>query len=279
MGARIAVRRHGSGGPLVLVLHGGPGAPGSAAGLARGLARLGYLVDEPLQRASGGEPLTVARHVEDLREVVDASCAARPATLVGWSWGAMLALCFAAAHPSRAGLLVLVGCGTWDEEARAELRRRRAARLSPAQRDEMRELERRLAAAGDDERDEVLARLGALLSQGEDDAQPGEAGDPDEPGEPVVADAKAFEETWNDLVRLQREGVYPAAFAAIDARVVMVHGTRDDHPGEMVRASLAPFVRRLEYVPLEGCGHEPWREGACRERLFKALRAALPPPA
>jgi len=276
MSPPIEVRRHGSGGPLVLVLHGGPGAPGSAAGLARGLARHGYRVDEPLQRGSGGGPLSVARHVADLREVVDASTPGRPATLVGWSWGAMLALCFAAAHPSRAGLLVLVGCGTWDEGARAELRRRRAARLSPARREEVRELERRLATAGGDARDAALARLGALLSEGEDDARPGE---PAKPDEPVAVDAKAFEETWNDLVRLQHEGVYPAAFAAIDARVVMLHGTRDDHPGEMVRASLAPFLRRLEYVPLEGCGHEPWRERACRERFFTALLEALPPPA
>lgn len=73
---------------MVLVLHGGPGAPGSAAGLARALAGTFHVI-EPLQRRSGGPSLTVARHVADLAQVV-ARCEEPPA-LVGHSWGAMLA--------------------------------------------------------------------------------------------------------------------------------------------------------------------------------------------
>ena len=73
---------------------------------------------EPHQRRSAGEPLTVAIHVADLHDLVD-----EPPTLVGHSWGAMLALCYAAEHP--VDRLVLIGCGTFDETARAELIRSR----------------------------------------------------------------------------------------------------------------------------------------------------------
>ena len=101
----IQVRRYGSTGPMVVVLHGGPGAPGSAACLAEALAK-DFLVLEPLQRRSGLVPLTVSQHVEDLKAV-----APEPAILIGCSWGAMLGLSFAARYPEQVPDLVLVGCG------------------------------------------------------------------------------------------------------------------------------------------------------------------------
>src|SRR5690349_16643701 len=125
----IEVRRWGGerggreGGQSVVVLHGGPGAPGSAAGLARALAPFFHVL-EPLQRRAGSVPLTVARHVEDL-----AAVAPEPATLVGWSWGAMLGLSFAARYPSRVSRLVLVCCGTYDVASRALLRQTLDRRL------------------------------------------------------------------------------------------------------------------------------------------------------
>ena len=72
-GTAIQVREYGTSGPMVLVLHGGPGAPGGMAPLARRLAD-SVRVLEPLQRGSGGEPLTVARHVADLHELVESRC-------------------------------------------------------------------------------------------------------------------------------------------------------------------------------------------------------------
>jgi pimeloyl-ACP methyl ester carboxylesterase len=81
----IQVRTYpGNAGPVVVV-HGGPGAPGSLGALAVDLAP-DFEVWEPLQRCSGEVELTVDRHVDDLRDV-----APRPATIVGHSWGAMRA--------------------------------------------------------------------------------------------------------------------------------------------------------------------------------------------
>src|SRR5437870_1846151 len=109
----IAVRYHGASGPVLVVLHGGPAAPGSVSALASALAD-GFRVLEPFQRRSGEVPLTVAQHVADLAAAVDA-----PATVIGWSWGAMLGLAFAAAHPELVRALVLIGCATFDAASRA----------------------------------------------------------------------------------------------------------------------------------------------------------------
>jgi pimeloyl-ACP methyl ester carboxylesterase len=90
-----------------------------------------------------------------------------------------------------------------------------------------------------------------------------------------TCDARAFDETWNDMVRLQEAGVYPAAFAAIDVPVLMLHGAVDPHPGEMVHATLRKFIPHLEYREWERCGHFPWLERFVRDEFFTVLREWL----
>ena len=86
---------------------------GNMASLAQQMADE-FAVIEPLQRPSGEEPLTVAIHVGDLHEVVQTlGNDAKPA-LVGSSWGAMLALVYAARYPTAVASLALVGIGTFD---------------------------------------------------------------------------------------------------------------------------------------------------------------------
>jgi len=120
--AMIEVRSYGTSGPWVVLLHGGPAAPGYLEPVATRLADT-FRVLEPLQRASGAERLTVARHVEDLHHVVVARCEGVQPALVGHSWGAMLALAFAATYPGSSGPLVLIGCGSFDPASRATMQR------------------------------------------------------------------------------------------------------------------------------------------------------------
>ena len=90
-------------------------------------------------------------------------------------------------------------------------------------------------------------------------------------------DARAHDETWDDMLRLQREGVYPAAFAAIRSPVIMLHGAVDPHPGRMIFASLKPYIPQLEYREWDRCGHYPWLEKAAREEFFAELKEWLSP--
>lgn len=95
---------------------------GDVAPIAKGLSG-SFQAVEPWQRGSGSEPLTVGRHIADLHELTTDLCDGSPPALVGHSWGAMLALCYAAEHPSMAGPIVLVGCGTFDQSARSRMQR------------------------------------------------------------------------------------------------------------------------------------------------------------
>jgi pimeloyl-ACP methyl ester carboxylesterase len=100
---------------MMYLLHGGSGTNSGLESLAEEFG-----AQTPLQRCSGGEPQTVARHVVDERVLVSAS-----PVLVGHLGSAMLALCYAAEHPAEC--LLLVNCGTFDEASRAEFVRRREA--------------------------------------------------------------------------------------------------------------------------------------------------------
>jgi pimeloyl-ACP methyl ester carboxylesterase len=262
-GTAIQSREYGTSEPMVLVLHGGPGAPGGMAPVARGLAD-SFRVLEPLQRGSGSKPLTVARHVADLHELVESRCGgARPA-LVGHSWGAMLALAYAAAYPGSVSSLVLIGCGTFDPAARARLRAICEGRMDDGLR---RRLERLPEEFPDpDERLRVMGNLILPLYSYELVTTDQEV---------EACDARAHRETWEDMVRLQEEGVYPTAFSAIDVPVLMLHGAFDPHPGRMIRESLEPHLPQLEYREWERCGHYPWLEKAVRDEFFAVLREWL----
>ncbi len=231
------------------------------APVARGLASSCRVV-EPFQRGSSDERLTVARHVADLHEVINFYAECRHPVLLGASWGAMLALAYAATHPSSTGPLILVGCGTFDLAARAELQKNIAERMND-------EIRARLKCTDQLDQDERLkASAEAMMPIYSYDVRAS-------PHEEDKVDARAHHETWDDMVRLQAEGIYPAAFATIKVPILMVHGTFDPHPGRLIFAGLRPYLPQLEYRELERCGHYPWLERAAAWAFFALVREWL----
>jgi len=253
----VRVREYGVPGAsgTVLALHGGPGAPGHMAPVARGLAPR-FRVLEPFQRGSADGPTSVAGHVDDLERLIDTRCADETPALVGSSWGAMLALAHAAAHPRRRTPLVLIGCGTFDRAAREVFRANLDARGVSTLRPE---------GPGDEDLAAFARRLAPAYSH---DLLTDEL-------ELEPCDARANRDTWDDMLRLQDEGVYPSALASITAPVLMLHGAVDPHPGPLVRDSLLPWLPQLEYRELERCGHYPWLERGARDEFFALLREWL----
>ncbi len=245
--------------PALAVLHGGPGAPGYMAPVARELSDRFHVL-EPLQRPSGGEPLSVALHLADLRETLAAHDALL-APLVGSSWGAMLALAYAAEQAS--GPLALLGCGTFDPAARARMVELREGKTDEALRARLSELD-----AIEDPDARLSAKAEAILPRDSYELLTRDQ-------ELVGCDARSNRESWSDMTRLQAEGVYPAAFARIEVPVLMLHGDHDPHPGRLIRDSLTPHLPQLEYVEFERCGHYLWLERHAREPLFARLRAWL----
>ncbi len=257
------IRTFGKNGPVVIVLHGGPGAYGGSDTLARELSRT-FRTLAPRQRESGAVGLSVGIHVKDLKDLVETIAPNQPPALVGESWGAMLALAFAAEYPALTRCIALMGCGTFTEEARGELTCTR-----------LRRIREHIAKHPEYKEDLNLPDMDRILKWHEMTDTYERIDLPAAQRSPREFDRKAFEETWNDMMHLQSEGVYPQAFAAVSCPVVMIHGEYDPHPGAKTARRLRSYIPHLEYRELQRCGHEPSVEKYARTEFYDFLESWL----
>lgn len=261
-GAAGGFRRYGSAPFRLAVLHGGPGAAGEMAPVARELSRFCGVL-EPLQGAG-----SVAGQVGELSAVL-AEHAAFPVTLVGHSWGAWLAVLFAAEHSSLVGKLVLVGSGPFEARYAAGILDTRLQRLPEGRRLQARALIEALDQAGGDAPD-LCDRLGRILSTTDQfDALPNLAEDA------VDFRPDIFRSVWPEAGALRESGELLRAARALRCPVTAIHGDYDAHPAEGVREPLSRAVADFRFVLLTGCGHAPWRERAAREAFFRVLRREI----
>jgi pimeloyl-ACP methyl ester carboxylesterase len=216
---------------------------------------------EVLQRRGENGGLSVSRHMADLRDCIAEYGAGEPALIVGHSWGAMLAMAYGAAHPETLAGLMLIGSGTFDKASRQRLAELRQDRLGESGRAAM----ARLKASSLSATDRMKRSAGLLFKADSHDLA--------EIGTPVSAfDVEGHDASWDDMMRLQSDGTYPAAYAAITCPVLMLHGEQDPHPGDMIRDSLTPYVPQMDYVELDQCGHYPWLERHARDRFYTVVR-------
>jgi proline iminopeptidase len=134
---RLFARWVGDTDPVIVTLHGGPGASQDYLRPQFDLLATGRTLLYYDQRGGGQSPapskapLDSRAQVADLAAIVRAESRPVPATLLGFSWGASLALLFALEHPELVARLALIGPGpAWPGARRryeAEFERRQAA--------------------------------------------------------------------------------------------------------------------------------------------------------
>lgn len=247
---------------MVYVLHGGPAAIGQAAPIAEGLSQ-DFRAIEPFQRGSGIEPLTVDCHIKDLDYLIDSKIDTQKPFIIGHSWGAMLALAYASSHPDKVHALILVGCGTFNIESRNRMNKVLSERLG----EETQKLLNNFESKYPDPIKRLHVRFD-LINKAYD-FSPLETTNYESITESY--DIKAHTETWNDMIRLQENGTYPNAFSIIKVPVLMLHGSYDPHPGSMIYDSLKPYIKNMEYIELDKCGHYPWKEKYAKSKFFSLM--------
>jgi pimeloyl-ACP methyl ester carboxylesterase len=249
----------------VAVIHGGPGACGEMAPVARELApRFGVL--EPIQTAT-----TLDGQVAELRGVLE-SHGDVPLTLVGFSWGAWLSFILAAHHPTLVKKLILVGSGPFEEKYVAGLREARMSRLSPAERTEFEGVVRSLSEPATSGKDRLLARLDALAAK-TDQYDPIQ----EEHAEADALDVQGdiFQGVWNEAAELRRSGRLLALADQIRCPMVAIHGDYDPHPAQGVQGPLSGRLESFRFILLQQCGHKPWVERQARAEFYRILEGEL----
>ena len=259
-------REHGAPPFSTLVLHGGPGAAGSAHGLARDVHQLldgsgGVL--EPYSRA-----LSLDEQLSGLSLLIKEHCRG-PVPLVGHSFGAMLGLVLTAREPQRVSRLILVGSGVFEDRYAELIMQTRLSRLSPSEQEEARLLLKRIAEAGATDLD--LSRFGCLMSlaDGFDLIEGTDS--------PTHCDLAVFQAVWPEMAALRTSGKLLGLASQVQCPVLAVHGLYDSHPIKGVCEPLSRTVKDFRCTGLEKCGHEPWRERMARDRFLAILRQELAP--
>lgn len=93
----------------VAVLHGGPGAAGEMALVAKELSTICGIL-EPFQTEK-----SIEGQLQELKSLLEKQ-AVFPIVLAGFSWGAWLALIFASRYPELVKKLILIGSGPFEEK-------------------------------------------------------------------------------------------------------------------------------------------------------------------
>jgi proline iminopeptidase len=270
-GATLWTVSRGAGIPAVLC-HGGPGLSdnlGPVAAMVDDLA----LVHRYDQRGSGRSrssgPFDVDSFVADL-DALRRHWGHERWLAGGHSWGANLALFYALQHPDRTlGVIYLAGTGLrwgWQDDAQ----RRRVARLTAEERDELAQLQERLGTG-----DALATERFLRLIWTTDFADRERAGVLDrQPLYEFPRDEAVFAAVSESYKRVLDSGVEDQV-RQLDAPVLVVHGAHDTEPARARRvAELAPAGR---WVELEHSAHSPWLEEpvALRDTLREFI-GALP---
>jgi len=259
------VRKYGNPPFRVAVLHGGPGAPGYMALVARELAQVTGIV-EPLQTMNSLEG-----QISELRAQL-AEHADIPVALIGSSWGAVLALILTAREERLVRKLILVGSAVFDAFHSSQIEARRMSRLDTGkqQRYETLKVELKMAAPTDSRR--LMKEWGEIILEA--DAY-----------DPLTWDLEVLDlqddlhkKVWSDFVALRdHPTLLESELSKIDVPVLVLHGEFDPHPIEGIHPFLESCLRDVRFHTLSECGHYPWIERRARSGFFDILlREVLP---
>lgn len=267
-GVELFARWVGDGGPVVVALHGGPGASQDYLRPQFDLLATGRTILYYDQRGGGqspvpaGAPLDWRAHVADLEAVVRSQLHP-PATLLGFSWGGLLALLFTLEHPELVDRLAVIGPAPTYPEARreylAEFERRQAAPEVAAAREA-------LSRSGLRERDpDAFWRRAFEYSVAGYFRDPARARNLT----PFRVASRAQQAVWESL----RGADLRMRVGAIRQPTLILHGRHDPVP---VHASelLATLLPDARLVVFEDSGHALYAEET--ERFVRELDAFLP---
>lgn len=268
-GVSLFTRSAGSG-PATVVLHGGPGASHDYLLpqydlLARGRTLLYYD-----QRGGGRSPIERStpagwrEHVADL-EGLRVHWGLERLTLLGYSWGGLLALLYALEHPALVERLALVcpapATARWREQFEGRLAERMADRRIAAWREELR---RSGLQTADPERYRREAFAISVAGYFRDPRSASAL-------TPFRVTARSQQAVWESLGDYDLRERLGSTFRNAVPPVLVVYGTYDPIPPEATRELAGLIHAELRELPT---GHAPHVEAT--DELFRTLDAFLP---
>ena len=246
----------------IAVIHGGPGAPGEMAPVARELSSISGIL-EPFQTSA-----IIDGQIEELKTILEEN-GDLPVTLIGFSWGAMLGFIFTAQYPSFVKKLILISSGAFEERYAADIMQTRLKRLSEDEKKEVFSSMDTLNNPTTGDRSTPFAHLGKVIAKADSyDPLPHQ-------DEVIEYQYDINQSVWQQAEKLRSSGKLLESGRRITCPVVAIHGDYDPHPADGIREPLSRTVKDFRFVLLEKCGHYPWFERNARDRFYKILKMEI----
>ncbi len=252
----LEFRKYGPAPYSVVLLHGGPGAPGMMKSLAEILSP-DFGIIEPMQSEK-----TIMRQVEELKTILNRE-GDPPFVIIGHSWGAWLGYIFAAKELLELKKLILVGSGPFQEKYIEKMVKTRAERLTEKEAEAVEELKDLLQKNPGNK--EVFARFGEIMSKVDS-------------YDPITLESsilefqpEVFASIMGEINKLRRSGMLLNLGRKINCPVTAIHGEYDPHPYQGVKEPLTDVVADFSFFLLENCGHTPWKEKKAGEQFLQIL--------
>ncbi len=258
----INIRKYGNSPYKIAVIHGGPGAPGQVAPLARELSQFSGIL-EPLQTAD-----SIEGQVIELKDILEnnADC---PVTLIGHSWGAWLSYIFAVEYPQLVKKLILVGSGSYEEEYIGAMKNNRTSRLTKEEDMHVGELMVLISKPKNTNAKSALSEFGKLMSKADSFA-------------PICLEdeildfqPEVHQNCMKELRHLRTSKKLLEMGRNIECPVTAIHGEYDSHSFEGVEKPLSKVIKDFKFILLKDCGHYPWNELYAKNKFYEIVFAEL----
>ena len=258
----INIRKYGSSPYNIAVIHGGPGAPGQVAPLARELSQFSGIL-EPLQTAN-----SIEGQILELKDILEnnADC---PVTLIGHSWGAWLSYIFAAEYPQLVKKLILVGSGAYEDKYIADMNHNRTSRLTKEENMCVGELMSLISDTNNTDVKSALSEFGMLMTKA-DSFAPICLED-----ETLDFQSEVHQNCMKEIRHLRTSKKLLELGSNIECPVTAIHGDYDSHPFEGVEEPLSKVIKDFKFILLKDCGHYPWNELYAKNEFYKIVYTEL----
>lgn len=242
-------REYGNKPYKVIVIHGGPGAIGSCAGICRGLSDE-FGVIEIFQSKN-----SILELVNEMLDVIK-SYKLNQVILIGHSWGAWLSFIFTSLHPEYVSKLILVGSGLFDTKYYPQLIKASKVKIMP-----------------DEQKHDI--QLANLYSGNMKYNPYSYCLLPNLPEDTISFNEQQCNLLLNEIIPIRDSGELLSYSEKIICPVVAIHGRNDPHIAEGIKIPLEKHLPDFKMFILEKCGHEPWKEYYAKDEFFKILKNEL----
>jgi pimeloyl-ACP methyl ester carboxylesterase len=253
------LRKYGNPPFNIAAIHGGPGACGEMAPVAKELSSICGVL-EPLQTAT-----SINGQILDLYNILKKN-GNIPMILIGYSWGAILSYIFSSRYPIFVRKIILVSSGSFEEKYAKNIMKTRLSRLSNPEKTELLALMDTLKDSNVQEKNIFLNKFSELISKAD-------SYDPlKDEREEIDCNFEVYQSVWKDAEEFRRSGKLLKLGKKIKCPVIAIHGKYDPHPYEGIKENLSKNLRDVQFYLLEKCGHCPWIEKNARDNFYNILK-------